>query len=196
MRRILFAAILAITSVTVAVKAEDQKKPATPDFPPRTNMRAEAMKEFDKDGDGKLNDDERKAMMEARKAMGEKIRQAREKEFDKDGDGKLNDEEQKAMMDANKAMREKFMKEREKEFDKDGDGKLSDEERKDMMEKFKQRHPTAGPQFAEMVKRFDKDGDGKLNEEERKAMMEARGKQMQIPRGPRPEGQKPKAPAP
>ncbi len=43
------------------------------------------MKKFDKDGDGKLNDEERKALMDDRKKMMEK--------FDADGDGKLSDEE-------------------------------------------------------------------------------------------------------
>ena len=54
------------------------------------------MKKFDKDGDGKLSDEEK---AEARKAM-----EARRKEmigkFDKDGDGKLNEEERKAAMAA------------------------------------------------------------------------------------------------
>ena len=134
MSRIVCAAMLAIAAAAVYAQNAEEKKPVPPEFPPRMNLRAEALKEFDKDGDGKLNDDERKAMMEARKAMGEKMRQAREKEFDKDGDVKLNDDERKAMMEARKAQMDKLMKEREKEFDKDGDGKLNDEERKAMME--------------------------------------------------------------
>ena len=52
------------------------------------------MKKYDKDGDGKLGEDERKAMMEDRKA--EFI-----KKHDKDGDGKLSDEEK---AEARKAM--------------------------------------------------------------------------------------------
>jgi hypothetical protein len=42
-------------------------------FPPRENMRATALKQFDKDGDGKLNDEERKAAMEARAAAPGKV---------------------------------------------------------------------------------------------------------------------------
>lgn len=50
----------------------------------------EVLKEFDKDGDGKLNDEERKAMQEAgHKKLLEK--------FDTDKDGKLSDEERKAI---------------------------------------------------------------------------------------------------
>ena len=53
------------------------------DLPFRGAMRERMFKEHDKDGDGKLSEDERKA---ARKAMHERML----KEFDKDGDGKLS----------------------------------------------------------------------------------------------------------
>lgn len=73
--------------------------------------KAAILKKFDKDGDGKLSKEERKAMQEewlkdhpeAAKRMEEmKARQeARKaeilKKYDKDGDGKLSDEEKKAM---------------------------------------------------------------------------------------------------
>ncbi|MDB4328239.1 hypothetical protein N9978_02860, partial [Akkermansiaceae bacterium] len=52
--------------------------------------KAEMLKKFDKDGDGELNDDEKKAMREAGKA-------AIIKKYDTDGDGVLSDEEKKAM---------------------------------------------------------------------------------------------------
>ncbi|MDD4869996.1 MAG: EF-hand domain-containing protein [Kiritimatiellae bacterium] len=88
----------------------------------------EILKKFDKDGDGKLNDEEKaaaKAAMEAKKAEREKKMLA---EFDKDGDGKLSDEE--------KAARDKKMEENKKKmlekFDTDKDGKLSDEEKTEM----------------------------------------------------------------
>ena len=78
-------------------------------------MREEMVKKFDKDGDGKLSDEEKaaaKTEMEAKRAE-------MHKEFDKDGDGKLSDDERKAMHEA-------YML---KKFDKNGDGKLSDEEK-------------------------------------------------------------------
>jgi Ca2+-binding EF-hand superfamily protein len=53
----------------------------------------EMIAKFDKDGDGKLNEEERKA---AHAAM-EKEMLAK---FDKDGDGKLSDEEKKAAREA------------------------------------------------------------------------------------------------
>ena len=58
---------------------------------------------FDKDGDGKLSDEERKAMMEEmqkrRPNVGPQFQEMMKK-FDKDGDGKLSDEERKAMREA------------------------------------------------------------------------------------------------
>jgi uncharacterized protein YqeY len=78
-------------------------------------MREEILKKFDKDGDGKLNDEEKAAAkVEMEKKRGEML-----KEFDKDGDGKLSDDERKAMREAMIL----------KKFDKDGDGKLNDEEK-------------------------------------------------------------------
>ena len=53
----------------------------------------EVLKEFDKDGDGKLNEEERKA-------AGEAMRKKLIEKFDKDGDGKLNEEERKAAREA------------------------------------------------------------------------------------------------
>jgi len=64
------------------------------------DKKAAFLKEFDKDGDGKLSQEEKTAMHEARK-------QKMLKEFDKDGDGKLNDEEKKAMQEARKQHGEK-----------------------------------------------------------------------------------------
>ncbi len=69
------------------------------------------IKQFDKDGDGKLSESEKTA---AKAAMDERI-----KRLDTDGDGKLSEKERKAG-------REQMMK----KLDTDGDGKISDEERK------------------------------------------------------------------
>ena len=138
MSRIVYAAGLAIAALSVSAQTNAQPKAAAQDFPPRMmDMRAQALKEFDKDGDGKLSDDERKAMMEARKTMMEKLMKEREKEFDKDGDGKLNDEERKAMLEKVRQRRPEgasHFQEILKKYDKDGDGKLNNEERKAAME--------------------------------------------------------------
>ena len=103
MRRLVFSAILAVTAATVSVRAEEPQKAANTNFPPRMAMpmRPDILKEFDKDGDGKLNDEERAAMMaefQKRRANDPQYQEML-KRFDKDGDGKLNDEERKAMME-------------------------------------------------------------------------------------------------
>ena len=74
-----------------AKKPQAQKK-----VPSREAMKAAFMKKFDKDGDGKISDEEKAAIkkaFEARKA-------AFMKKFDKDGDGKLSDEEKAAIKKA------------------------------------------------------------------------------------------------
>lgn len=175
MSKLVLTAILTATVSTVSLYAEDPAAGtgANTNFPARVNPRADMLKKYDKDGDGKLNEQERAAMMQDRKDTMEKRRLEQEKAFDKNGDGKLDDAERKAMMDARQAQRDQMIKEREKEFDKDGDGKLNDEERKAMMAELQKRNPGAFQHHQEMMKRFDKDGDGKLNDEERKAMMTA-----------------------
>ena len=129
MSKFCFAAFVAMMIGVSAYAQEKPKKGAQNGFPKRVNANAEAIKAFDKDGDGKLNDEERAAMRE-------QMRKNREKMFDTNGDGKLDDTEKAAMQENRKA--------RVKEFDKDGDGKLSDEERKAMRESLMKRHEGKG----------------------------------------------------
>ncbi len=95
---LLVAVIVALSVPSLATAAPEGK--------PDAAARKEAMlKKFDKDGDGKLSDDEKAAMkaeMQKRRGEGGKgpdaARQAEMlKKFDKDGDGKLSDEEKAAM---------------------------------------------------------------------------------------------------
>lgn len=90
----------------------------------REARRAEMIKKYDKDGDGKLSDEERKAMQadhprrggegrgEGRRGprMTDEQRAEMLKKYDKDGDGKLSDEERKAMMEDRKKAREERAK--------------------------------------------------------------------------------------
>lgn len=84
----------------------------------REAHRRRLVEHFDKDGDGKLNEEEKAAMdkfLEERRAKKEQHRReghgrrpSREemiKHFDKDGDGKLNDEERAEMVRAMRARR-------------------------------------------------------------------------------------------
>jgi hypothetical protein len=105
----------------LATAQDEPQRPKRPHGPPPP----EVVKEFDKDGDGKLSDAERKTMREAMQARMEARRKEMLEKFDKDKDGKLSDEERTAMREAHKAqMLEKY--------DTDKDGKLSEEERKAM----------------------------------------------------------------
>lgn len=115
-----------LTAITLAIAtsslsfglepAGDKPEKRRPGGPGGRPVPAEVLAKFDKDKDGKLNEEERKAAMEARKA--EMLAK-----FDKNKDGKLDEDERKAAMEARKA-------EMLKRFDKDGNGELDDEEKK------------------------------------------------------------------
>lgn len=92
----------------------------------------EILEKFDKDGDGKLNEEERKAARAARGEMDGARKKEMLKKFDTDGDGKLSDEEKTAM-------REEMKKKMLERFDKDGDGELNEEERAEMRKSMPQR---------------------------------------------------------
>ncbi|RYD23304.1 MAG: hypothetical protein EOP88_04645 [Verrucomicrobiaceae bacterium] len=112
---LLTAVVLASTAAFAS--AQDEK----PKREPR-QIPAEVLKKYDKDGDGKLSEDERKALQSDRKAEQEKIL----KKYDKDGDGKLSEEERKALR-ADAEAKHKALLEK---YDADKDGKLSESERK------------------------------------------------------------------
>ena len=97
-----------------SVNAQTENQPNTQERRQPPFDREEMLKEFDKDGDGELNDEERRTMFEAmRERMGRGgfgppgfgggrrgapgfQREELIPKFDTDGDGKLNDEERKA----------------------------------------------------------------------------------------------------
>ena len=83
----LFTAIAVLAGLAAASgnpeEGKGKKRPGHPGI-------KQLIEKFDKDGDGKLNTEERKAAGEARKA--EFL-----KKFDKDGDGKISTEEKKAI---------------------------------------------------------------------------------------------------
>jgi Ca2+-binding EF-hand superfamily protein len=116
--------IAAAIGLSGAAHAEEGKGPRPPHkLPP------EVIAKFDKDGDGKLNDDEKAEAKAARK------KEMLEK-FDADKNGKLNNDEKAAM-------REEMKKKILEKFDKDGDGELNKEERAEMR-KTMPNHP-GGP---------------------------------------------------
>ena len=158
------------TATLFALPALAQTDPAPektrPEHSGRMGPRMQEMiKRFDKDGDGKLNEEEKAAARaEMRKEGGGRPGGGRMheeilKRFDKDGDGKLNDAERAAF--------EKAWDERMKNGGQGG--------------------PGGGRMREEMIKRFDKDGDGKLNDAERAEARKAMEERLQNG-GKRPDG--------
>ena len=115
-----------------AAAQDENKRPGRQGPPP------EVVKEFDKDGDGKLSDAERAEMRKVMETRMEERRKEMLEKFDTDKDGKLSPEEREKAREANRA-------EMLKKFDKDGDGKLSEEERKDMPKPMRRPGGPRGP---------------------------------------------------
>ena len=85
------ATLITLSLVSFAVAEESSGKKGGKKGKP---SKEEMLKKFDKDGDGKLSEDEKAA---AQAARAKKIAQ-----YDTDGDGKLSDAERQAMKDARK----------------------------------------------------------------------------------------------
>lgn len=145
--------------------------------------REEVLKRFDKNGDGQLDEAEKKAAMAEIGPRG-----------GKPGEGGMSPERKAEFM---------------KRFDKNNDGRLDDSEKaaaKAELEKIRgakggERKAGAGkpgegrnfPSREEILKRFDKNGDGQLDEAEKaaaKAEFPGRGPGGDRP-GPKPNGDKP-----
>jgi Ca2+-binding EF-hand superfamily protein len=130
----------------------------------------ELRKKHDADGDGQLNEAERKAYYDDYRRIAE-LRQ-----WDKDKDGKLNAEEtaakeaqQEQWRKAAAESRHRWMLQR---WDDDGDGKISEAEQASAdkwQEDQRKRAEEYRAKQAEIRKQADADGDGQLSTEERKA---------------------------
>ncbi len=117
--------------------------------------------QFDTDGDGMLNAEERDAMANS-------FRQRMTERFDTDGDGIVSIEEQFA------ARREFMLNSRRgqsmrDQFDADGDGTLNEEELAAMNADIAARE---AERMAEIVSQYDTDGDGVMSLEETVAMQD------------------------
>ncbi|MCP5536336.1 MAG: hypothetical protein H7A51_08905 [Akkermansiaceae bacterium] len=156
MTKTLMTGIAAAIALSMTANAEGDGKKGPRDGKRPGGPHPELLKKFDKDGDGKLNEEERAAAKEAMEAR----RAAFIKKHDTDGDGKLSDEEKKAAREAIAAKRKEIHAAVLKEFDKDGDGKLSEEERKGVREWVKENYPDAGPMVGPPAKRGPGKGKG------------------------------------
>ena len=124
--------------------------------------RDEMMKRFDKDGDGELNDEERRAIREEfgnRRGGGDdQMRQLIMRRYDTDGDGELSDAEREVARADFTQMREQIQAKIVPRYDLDGDGELNEQERE-------AARPAFRAEF-ERVRAFavlDEDGSGDIN---------------------------------
>lgn len=188
MKKFLILPIIALFAANFAIAQDAPQTPkggkeigAFSKLDPET--RIQLMKRFDKNGDGRLDAEERKAAIEAMKDKVADLEDLRRKHvddvmkrFDKDGDGKLDKTEMAEFLEEQRKMfneqrrrigpRKNFKLPKEvlAKFDKDGDGKLNAEERRSMFEDARQRR-------ANLIKKYDKDGDGVLNDAEREELI-------------------------
>jgi len=155
-------AVLSAVSFSVRAQPGEGRRPGPP-----PEVRERVRERMDKNGDGEMDADERRAM---------RRRMEMRKESDADGDGRLNEEERAAHREKMEARRAEHIK----RFDADGDGELSPEERA------KARETVREETRARMLERFDADGDGELSREERAKAREERGPRMPPPGEGRP----------
>ena len=127
--------------------------------------REDMIKQYDKDGDGKLSEAEQQAAREAWRARWELRR------YDANRDGKL-DEKETAARDKARAEREERRKEFMKRFDKNENGRIDSDERAGIGEYYRQQRRKRE------LERYDKDGDGELSDEEKAARDEERRKRI------------------
>jgi len=129
----------------------------------RPRGRGWSRRRWDRNRDGKVDDEEKKAM----EAEGTKWRQRMAEwtqKWDADEDGKLSAEERQA---AAKAMRADFEKRMLEKWDANKDGALDDEEKTTMRESYRKQMAERMDKW--LVRRHDRDGDGELNETEQAA---------------------------
>ena len=143
--------IAALTALSITAYAQNADNPGKgPGGKHRGSPPKMLLDQFDKDGDGKLDEAER---AEIRKAFIKRREAKRLERFDTDKDGELSAEEKEAarpvLIEERKQIKESVLK----EFDKDGDGKLSLEERKGTRDWILKNHPDAVFMFPR-AKRF------------------------------------------
>jgi Ca2+-binding EF-hand superfamily protein len=168
--------------IAIGLRAQDAAKPATGMMGKAGNRAQETMKRYDKNGDGRIDDDERadaqevmlKERLDRQAQLGvgapEALRARLLEVFDKNRDGRLDEEERTAVAEyspgVNPALRGEIMQ----RFDRNRDGKIDDAERSVMMSFLTESRPPAPAQTAavrqELLARFDRNVDGKIELQE------------------------------
>ena len=143
----------------------------------------------DANGNGRLDETERQAMVAAIRAEAEAQQtQQRLRRWDTDGDGKLSETETAAMEaalgEARRHAEEWRHRQELERWDKNSDGELSEEETA-AMEAAHEQSRRRGEEWRRQWEReqYDLDGDGQLNEEERMLAEAARARREAYARG-------------
>jgi len=143
----------------------------------RQLTRAERVKKYDTDGDGKLSRQERSTMYQA---MAEQRRKRWLARYDKDGDGKVSEAEREAVMeDYRRRVAEATRRWELRRYDANKDGQIDPKEREkiekdraERQERFQRMREEMEKRRRELVKKYDADGNGSLSDTERKKMGE------------------------
>jgi len=129
------------------------------------------LEHYDTNGDGTVDDGERKAAEEARKRYYAQIRERwTVRRWDRNKDGRLDEEElaaKKAQEDQSRRRAEEARRKYMEQWDTDRDGNISDEEQKAMADHYRRLREE---RRKKMLERWDTDKDGTISQEERKAM--------------------------
>ena len=99
-----------------AAEGENKPKPVipAPGAPPAGVSRIpEAYKKYDKNGDGKLDEEERKPLQMERQALAKQRQEDLLKKYDKNTDGQLDEAEKKVMLEDRKKERDEMLKKRQ-----------------------------------------------------------------------------------
>ena len=117
MKKILI--FLSAVGLTIGLYAKPEKGGKKTGSGEGRPSREEVMKKFDKDGDGKLNEEEKAELRKkmAERGAGRKAPPFIMEKFDKDGDGKLSEDERAEARKAMEARRAEMIE----KFDKDGE---------------------------------------------------------------------------
>ncbi len=150
-------AIVATIGLTASIFAAEEERTPRRGIAKGGGLMERLLERFDKDGDGKLNEQERQAAMKARaefmkrtgsvKRQGMLSRDELVKRFDKNRDGKIDDTERAAARGAMSKLRGQR-----------GTGAT-------VRSEVEARQPRVDKK--DLLKRFDADRDGKLNDKER-----------------------------
>ncbi len=187
----LFASLLAATLFLLAGSGRLMAAEARPGPAGKAAKKSrELLERFDRNGDGKLDDDERAAAKDAMMQeqldrqmariaaggtgpAGERFRATALALFDRNKDGRLDDDERAEAQRFAEARQDPaaLKGEVEQKFDRNGDGRLDDAERREAGEFLAELRNFAGQRLRqELLREFDRNANGRIDDAEMTAL--------------------------